>query len=119
MVFANVSVYLSVYRFVFDHFFRKTHGFYFNQNNVVKNKNLWFPAKQCKIRKMLRSKIVHLKEIYNIDFDLFLIKRTVFVLIVKNFIENQKFNFPDKLCDIQKNVKEQNCLFQKDLQISF
>ena len=50
---------------------------------------------------MLTSKIVHLKEIYNFDFDRFLIKRTVFVLIVKNFIKNQKFNFPDKLCDIR------------------
>ena len=26
-------------------FFDKTHGFYFNQKNVVKNKKLWFPAK--------------------------------------------------------------------------
>ena len=33
---------------------------------------------------MLKSKIVHLKEIYNFDFDNFLIKCTVFVLIVKN-----------------------------------
>ena len=51
-------------------------------------------------KKMLSSKIVHLKEIYNFGFDHFLIKRTVFVLIVKNVIKNQKFNFPDKLCDI-------------------
>ena len=54
---------------------------------------------------MLRSKIIHLKEIYNFDFDQFLIKRTVFVLIVKNIIKNQKFNFPDKLCDIRKIVR--------------
>ena len=52
-------------------------------------------------KKMLSSKIVHLKEIYNFDFDHFLIKRTVFVLIVKNVIKNKKFNFPDKLCDIR------------------
>ena len=32
---------------------------------------------------MLISKIVHLKEIYNFGIDYFLIKRTVFVLIVK------------------------------------
>ena len=73
------------------------HGFYFNQKNVVKNKKLWFPVKQYKIRKNVRSKIVHLKEIYNFDFDHFLIKRTVFVLIVKNVIKNQKFNFLAKL----------------------
>ena len=68
---------------------------------------------------MLKSKIVHLKEIYNFDIDHFLIKRTVFVLIVKNVIKNKKFNFPDKLCDIKKNVKKQNYSFQKDLQILF
>ena len=51
---------------------------------------------------MLKSKIVHLKEIYNFDFYHFLIKRTVFVLILKNVIENQKFNFPDKLCVLRK-----------------
>ena len=45
---------------------------------------------------MLTSEIVHLQKIYNFDFDHFLIKRTVFVLIVKNVITNQKFNFPDK-----------------------
>ena len=32
-------------------FFGKAHGFYFNQKNVVKNKKLWFPTKQYKIRK--------------------------------------------------------------------
>ena len=51
---------------------------------------------------MLRSKVVHLKKIYKYDFDYFLEKRTVFVLIVKNFIKNKKFNFPDKLCNIRK-----------------
>ena len=39
--------------------------------------------------KMLRSKIIHLKETYKFCFDHFLIKRTVFVLIVKNVIKNQ------------------------------
>ena len=67
------------------------------------------------IIKMLKCKNVHLKEMYNFDFDHFLMKCTVFVLIVKN----QKFNFPDKLCDTEKNVKEQNCSFQKDQQILF
>ena len=36
-------------------FFGKTHGFYFNQKNVVKNKKLWFPAKQWKIRKNVKK----------------------------------------------------------------
>ena len=66
---------------------------------------------------MLRNKIVRFKQIYKFNFDHFLIKQTVFVLIEENVIKNQKFNFPDKLCDIQKNVMKQNCLFQKDLRI--
>ena len=70
-------------------------------------------------KKILRNKIVRFKKIYKFYFDHFLIKCTVFVLIVKNVIKNQKFNFSDKLCDIQQNIKRQNCLFQKDLQILF
>ena len=42
---------------------------------------------------MLRSKIVHLKEIYNFYFDHFLMKRTVFVLIVKNVIKKSNIQF--------------------------
>ena len=75
------------------------HGLYFNQKCFfTKSKNQFSDQKLSE----LQSKIVHLKEIYNFDFDHFLIKRTVFVLIVINVIKNQKFNFPDKLCDIQK-----------------
>ena len=63
------------------------------------------------------SKIVQIKKIYNFDFDHFLIKCTVFVLNVKNVIKNQKFNFLDKIATYKKNVEEQNCSFQKDVQI--
>ena len=51
---------------------------------------------------MLKNKIVRIEKIYKFYFDHFLIKCTVFVSIVKNVIKNQKFNFPDKLCEIQK-----------------
>ena len=78
----------------------------FRPNNVISEK-------------MLKAKIVRFKKTYNFDFDHFLIKRTVFFLIVKNVIKNQKFNFLDKLCNMQKNVTKQNCLFQKDVQILF
>ena len=54
----------------------------------------------------VKEQIVHFKKIYKSYFDHFLIKCTVFVIIVKNVIKNQKFNFPNKFCDIQKNVKE-------------
>ena len=66
---------------------------------------------------MLRNKIIRFKKIYKFYLDHFLIKCTVFVLNVKNVIKNQKFNFSDKLCDKKKNVEEQNCSFQKDVQI--
>ena len=65
---------------------------------------------------MLRSKIVHLKKIYNFDFDHFLIKRTVFVLIVKNV---KKSIFRTNSATYETNVKEQNYSFEKDLQILF
>ena len=51
---------------------------------------------------MLRSNIIRFKNLYNFDFNHFLIKRTVFILIMKNVTKNQKFNFPVKLCDIRK-----------------
>ena len=68
---------------------------------LLKIKNYGFRLNNARYEKMLRSKIVHLKKIYNFDSDHFLIKHTVSVLIVKNVIKNQKFNFPDKLCDIR------------------
>ena len=62
---------------------------------------------------MLQSKIAHLKEIYNFDFGHFLIKRTVFVLIVKNVIKNEKFNFPDKLRHTKKMLRNKIVCFKK------
>ena len=56
-------------------------------------------------KQVLRNKIVPFKKIYKFHFDHFLIKRTVFILIVKNVIKNQKFNFPDKLCDIRNKCE--------------
>ena len=53
---------------------------------------------------MLRNKIIRFNKVYKFYFDYFLIKCTVFVLNVKNVIKNQKFNFSDKLCDIQKKI---------------
>ena len=68
---------------------------------------------------MLKSKIVELKEIYHFDLEQFLIKRTIFVLIVKNVIKNQTFHFSDKLCDIQKNVKNEIVRFKKIYKFDF
>ena len=90
------SVYLKqIYKFCFDHFLEKRTVFILIQKTLLKIKSCGFQPNNARYEKMLRSKVVHLKEIYNFGFDHFLIKRTVFVLIVKNVIKNQKFNFPD------------------------
>ena len=114
-------IYLKdTYKFCFDHFLEKRTVFILiKKKTLLKIKSCGFRPNNARYKKMLRSKIVQLKKIYNFDFDHFLIKRTVLVFIVKIVIKNQKLNFSDKLCDIQKNVKEQNCSFQKDVQILF
>ena len=62
--------------------------------NVIKNQKFNFPEKLCDIqKKMLKNKIVRFKKIYKSYSDHFLIKCTVFVIIVINTIKNQKFNF--------------------------
>ena len=91
----------ETYKFCFDHFLEKRTVFTLVKKTMLKTKSCGFRPNNARYKKMLRSKIVHLKKIYNFDFDHFLIKRTVFVLSVKNVIKNQRFNFPDKLCDIR------------------
>ena len=91
----------ETYKFYFDHFLEKRTVFILFKKALLKIKISGFRPNNARYEKMLKSKIVHLKKIYNFYFDHFLIKRTNFVLIVKNVIKNQKFNFPDKLCDIQ------------------
>ena len=95
-------IYLKeTYKFCFDHFLEKRTVFILIKKTLLKIKSCDFRPNNGRYEKMLKSKIVHLKKIYNFDFDQFLIKRTVFVLIVKNVIKNQKCNFTDKLCDIR------------------
>ena len=62
---------------------------------------------------MLGNKIGRFKKIYKFYFDHFLIKCTVFLLIVKNVIKNQKLNFPDKLCDIKQMLRNKIVRFKK------
>ena len=91
----------ETYKFYFDHFLKKRTVFILIKKTLLKIKSCGFRLNNARYEKMSSSKIVHLKEIYNFGFDHFFIKRTVLVLIEKNFIKNQKFNFPDKLCDIR------------------
>ena len=93
---------IETYKFHFDHFLEKRTVFILINKTLLKIKSCCFRPNDARYEKMLESKIVHLKEIYNFDFDHFLIECTVFVLNVKNVIKNQIFNFPDKLCDIQE-----------------
>ena len=60
---------------------------------------------------MLRSKIVNLKQIYKFYFDHFLIKCTVFVIIVINTIKNQKLKFLAKFYGVRKNVTNKSYCF--------
>ena len=73
-----------------------------------------FRANNAKYEKMLRRKIVHLKKVYNFDFDHFLIKRTVFVLIVKNVIKNQKLNFSSA----KREYRDENVFLKGDRALS-
>ena len=91
----------ETYKFCFDHFLEKRTVFILIKKTLLKIKSCSFRPNNARYKKMLKSKIIHLKETYKFCFDHFLAKRTVFVLIVKNVIKNQKFNFPDKLCDIR------------------
>ena len=95
-------VYLKkIYKFGFDYFLEKRTVFILFKKTLLKIKSCGFRPNNARYEKMLSSKIVHLKEIYNFNFDHFLIKHTVFVLIGKNVIKNQKFNFPGKLYDMR------------------
>ena len=91
----------ETYKFCYDHFLEKRTVFILIKKTFLKINSCGYRPNNARYEKMLSIKIVHLKEIYNFGFDHFLIKRTVFVLIVKNVIKNKKFNFPDKLCDIR------------------
>ena len=93
----------KIYNFGFDHFFKKTHGFWFNREKCYKKSKIQFSGQTLRhTKQMLRNKIVRFKNIYKFYFNHFLIKCRVFVLNVKNVIKNKKLHFSDKLYDIQE-----------------
>ena len=96
----------KIYKFGFDHFLEKRTVFISIKKTVLKIKSCNFRLKNARYEKMLPSKIVHLKEIYNFGFDHFLITCTMFILIVKNVIKTQKLNFSDKRKCIRKIERE-------------
>ena len=78
----------ETYKFCFDHFLIKRTVFILIKKTLLKIKSCGFRPNNRRYEKISISKIVHLKENHNFDSDHFLIKRTVFVLIVKNVIKN-------------------------------
>ena len=99
----------KIYKFDSDHFLVKRTVFVLIEKTLLKIKKTGFWSNNARYEKMLTSKIVNFMKIYKFNFDQFLIKLTVFVLIVKNLIKNQKFNFPNKLCVKRKKCVEKNC----------
>ena len=84
----------KIYKFDFDHFLVKRTVFVLTiKNGFNKIKKSIFRPNSPKPEKKLRNKIVRFNKIYKFYFDHFLIKYTVFVLIVINTIKNKKFDF--------------------------
>ena len=98
----------ETYKFYFNHFLEKCPVFILIKKTSLKIKSCSFRPNYARHEKMLQSKIVHLKDTYKFCFNHFMIKRTVFVLIVKNVIRNQKFNFLAKLYGMWKNFKNKS-----------
>ena len=96
----------ETYKFCFDHFLEKCPVFILIKKTSLKIKSCGFRPNYARYEKILQNKIVHLKETYKFYFNHFMIKRTVFVLIVKNVIKNQNFNFAAKQWKTRKNVTE-------------
>ena len=61
-----------------------------------------FSRQTAPYEKNVKKQNCSLQKDLQILFLPFFDKFTVLVLIVINTIKNQKFNFPDKLCDIRK-----------------
>ena len=78
----------ETYKFCFDHFLEKRTVFILiKKKTLLKIKSCGFRPNNARYEKMLTSKIVHLKEIYNFDSDHFLIGIIVFLINMKNAIK--------------------------------
>ena len=58
----------ETYKFCFDHFLKKRTVFILIKKTLLKIKICSFRPNNGRYEKILRSKIVHLKKIYNFDF---------------------------------------------------
>ena len=65
-------------------------------------------------KKMLGDKIVYFKKFHNFGTNHFFIEAISYLFFIKNvFIKIINSIFPPKYTGYGKNIKEQNCLFQK------
>ena len=81
MLKSKIIYFKETYKFCFDHFLEKRTVFILIKKPLLKIKSCGFRPNNARYEKMLKSKIVHLKEIYNFCFDHFLIKKSIFLKI--------------------------------------
>ena len=90
----------ETYKFFCDHFLEKRTVFILIKKTLLKIKSCGFRPNNARYEKMLRSKIVHLKKIYNFYFAHFFYKTHGFCFNRENVTKKQKLNFPNKLCNV-------------------
>ena len=99
-------------------FLNRSYIFFLKRKCYQKWKILFFTQSMRDTKKISRSKIVRWKNIYRLVSDYFFIIVIYFYLFIKTFIMKIKNSiFPPKYTRYGKNVRKQNCLFQKDLQL--
>ena len=117
--FQNKVVYLkNIYKFTLEHFLIGHVVFVLIEKNVFKNEKFHFVPNPCGMRKKcLKTKLFDLKRSTNLVLTIFSLE-TSFLLFIKNiFIKIKNSIFPPKYTGYGKNVKKQNSLFQKHLQL--
>ena len=73
-------------RFVSQPFLTNSSGFIRQKDGFYKIEKSIFRLNYARYEKILRSKIIHLKETYKFCFDHFLEKRTAFILVKKTLL---------------------------------
>ena len=113
-------VYLKqIYKFGFAHFLEKRTVSISIKETLLKIKSCSFRPKNARYGKMLKSKIVYLKEIYNFDFDYLLIKRTVFVLIKKTLLKIKSCGFRPNNARYEKMLEVKLFISRKSTILDF
>ena len=87
---------------------------------LLKIKTFGFQKNYARYEKNFQVKIVYLKKVHKFSSEHYLNSHIVFFLIVKSVIKKWKILFYTKsMRDMEKNVAEENCSLQEDLQICY